>query len=103
MGSIFRLPALQTEVDPLLELLRKREYRCLATLPLAEHSYLEEDLTPATALFLGGEGAGLPAKILDRIDRSLSIPLRPGVESLSVAAAAAVLLFEAARQRGRRD
>jgi TrmH family RNA methyltransferase len=52
------------------------------------------------ALFLGGEGSGLPREILEAVDLTVGIPLRPGVESLSVGAAAAVLLFAAAHQRG---
>ena len=41
--------------------------------------------------FLGGEGAGLPASIVEELDGTLRIPMRDGVESLSVGAAAAVL------------
>ena len=57
-------------------------------------------LTGATALFFGGEGAGLAESWRAAMDAWVRVPMRAGVESLSVGAAASVLLFEAARQRG---
>ena len=52
------------------------------------------------ALCLGGEGGGLPSFVEENLVLRLTIPVNPRVESINVAAAAAVLLFEAARQRG---
>jgi len=51
------------------------------------------------AILLGAEGAGLPEAVLSAIEERVTIPLAAGVESLSVGAAAAVILFEAARAR----
>jgi tRNA G18 (ribose-2'-O)-methylase SpoU len=48
---------------------------------------------------LGAEGAGLPAAVEAAADARLKVPMRAPVESLNVAAAGAVVLFEAARQR----
>ncbi|HET9298352.1 MAG TPA: TrmH family RNA methyltransferase, partial [Candidatus Polarisedimenticolaceae bacterium] len=67
--------------------------------PSAELLYDLCDLRGPVALFFGGEGGGLPADLFSRLDGAVKIPMRPGVESLSVGAAAAILLFEAARQR----
>ena len=53
------------------------------------------------ALFLGSEGAGLPEEVQAALDQRVAVPLAPTVESLNVAVAAGVLLFEAARQRSR--
>jgi len=100
MGAIFRLPCAQeTEVEPLLAELRGLGIRTLAAHPAAELRYDLCDLRGPVALFFGGEGGGLSADLLGRLDGAVRIPMRPGVESLSVSAAAAVLLFEAARQR----
>jgi len=99
MGSVFRLPALILELDPLLETLGEHEVATLAADPAVGDPYDAVDLTGAVALFFGREGAGLAPRLLERIDRSVVIPMSSGVESLSVGAAAAVLLFEAARQR----
>ena len=57
------------------------------------------DLTRPTALLLGGEGAGLPASLVSSADATISIPMKDAVESLNVAVAAALLLYEARRQR----
>jgi TrmH family RNA methyltransferase len=51
------------------------------------------------AIILGGEGAGLPADLVDSADARLTIPMQPPVESLNVAIAAALVIYEAARQR----
>ncbi len=58
------------------------------------------DLTGRVVLVLGSEGGGLRRRVAESCDLLVSIPIRGRVESLNVAAAAAVLLFEAARQRG---
>jgi TrmH family RNA methyltransferase len=101
-GSIFRLPACAAETDELLGALRRRGVRCLATGGAEGVDPTKADLRGPVALFLGSEGGGIDAAIRRRLDGALSVRLRPGVESLSVAAAAAVILFEAARQRGKR-
>jgi len=57
------------------------------------------DLTRPMLLLLGGEGAGLRREIVERADEAVTIPMAPPVESLNVSTAAAVLAFEAFRQR----
>jgi TrmH family RNA methyltransferase len=57
-------------------------------------------LTGRLALAIGNEGAGLSAALLAAADRRATIPMPGGFESLNAAAAAAVVLFEAVRQRG---
>ena len=66
----------------------------------AEKSYLELDYTGACALVLGGEGHGLHRLVREACDQLAHIPLHGPVESLNVSVAAAVVLYEAARQRG---
>ena len=99
MGSIFRLPTPRVDLPDLLRRFRDRAVRTIGTSPSATTSYLECDLARPVAVFFGREGTGLPDELAARLDDRVHIPLRPGVESLSVGAAAAVLLFEAARQR----
>jgi TrmH family RNA methyltransferase len=50
-------------------------------------------------LVLGGEGSGLSPDLLDRTQATVSIPMRAPVDSLNVAVAAALLLYEGLRQR----
>jgi 23S rRNA (guanosine2251-2'-O)-methyltransferase len=66
----------------------------------AEAPYAQVDLTGKVVLVLGGEGKGLRRRVAESCDLLVSIPIRGRVDSLNVSAAAAVLLFEAARQRG---
>ena len=63
--------------------------------------YTQVDLTGRAVLVFGSEGKGLRPRVADACDQLISIPMRGSVGSLNVAAAAAVLLFEAVRQRGR--
>lgn len=56
-----------------------------------------------TALLVGNEGAGLPEEVVHAADERIHIPMATGVESLNAAAAAAVLFYEAYRQRSRRE
>jgi len=66
----------------------------------APTAYTEADLHGGTVLVLGGEGKGLRPRVAASCDGLLAIPQHGRIASLNVSAAAAVLLFEALRQRG---
>jgi 23S rRNA (guanosine2251-2'-O)-methyltransferase len=59
------------------------------------------DLTKPTVLITGGEHRGIPPYLRKLCDLVVGIPLQPGVESLNVAVAGAILLYETRRQRAR--
>jgi len=65
----------------------------------AEQAPWGVDLTGPTVLVLGGEGKGIRPRVASACDGLLALPRQGQVESLNVSAAAAALLFEAARQR----
>jgi 23S rRNA (guanosine2251-2'-O)-methyltransferase len=68
--------------------------------PDAPVAYTDADLSGKVVLVLGSEGRGLRRRVADSCDLLVSVPIRGRVGSLNVSSAAAVLLFEAIRQRG---
>lgn len=71
----------------------------IATVPREGKALTECDLRQATAWLFGNESAGLSESIADRASLKVSIPMPGPAESLNVAAAAAICLFEQVRQR----
>lgn len=69
----------------------------------AEEAYDAIDFTQATAIVLGAEGQGLRRLVRESCDRLATIPMRGHVASLNVSVAAAIVLFEAVRQRRARS
>jgi TrmH family RNA methyltransferase len=53
----------------------------------------------AVAVLIGGEGAGLAPALIEAADERITIPMQPPVESLNAAVAAALIVYEARRQR----
>jgi TrmH family RNA methyltransferase len=101
MGSAFRLPHLRgLAIGDTLDALEARGIAVLATAADGERRYDAADLRGPAALVVGSEGAGLPAAVRERASARLRVPLAAPVESLNVGVAAALVLFEAARQRG---
>lgn len=100
MGSTFRLPVItRRDVSDLIDALVAAEVVLVAAVPRDGVSMDAVDLTGPTALLIGGEGAGLPPMLLDRAQTRVSIPMVAPVESLNAAIAAALLVYEARRQR----
>ncbi len=100
MGSAFRLPILaNATVEQLLALREIHGLKIVAAAGEGEIDYTDYDWQQPTLLLLGNEGRGVDQALMQQCDARLRIPLLNGVESLNVAAAGAVMLFEAARQR----
>jgi TrmH family RNA methyltransferase len=102
MGSAFRLPHVTgLGAGDVLARLAARGVMSVAAVAAHGDRYDTLDFTGPVAFLLGNEGAGLPAEVAERADRRVAIPMAPPVESLNVAVAAGILLFEAGRQRRR--
>jgi TrmH family RNA methyltransferase len=99
-GQWFQVPVgVSGDLPTELHHYQQQGMQIVATLPGATTSYWQLDLRQPTLILLGNEGAGLSTELSAIADRQVSIPLSPGVESLNVAIAAALLLYEARRQR----
>lgn len=100
MGSTFRLPVASTDsLESAIGAARSAGLRVLATAPRGGTPLASVDLRGPSAILLGGEGPGLPPEVVAEADERITIPMRPPVESLNVAIAAALVLYEALRQR----
>jgi TrmH family RNA methyltransferase len=100
MGSAFRLPiAMYGSAAAAVEAVRSAGLRVVALAVRGGEDLSQADLQGGVAIFVGGEGPGLARDVLAAADRTLSIPMAPPVESLNVAVAAGIALYEAWRQR----
>ena len=88
-----------TNFARLIEELKERNIWTVGTSADAPQLYTGWDWTQPSALFLGGEGAGLHRLVRERCDALVSIPVRGQIESLNVSVAAGIVLYEAVRQR----
>ena len=105
MGALFRLPFIKTveDVPALLERLKKEDITVYAAAPAVDGIYTDNDYSKASAFLIGNEGNGLKASTIEAVKASggkaVSIPMAGKTESLNAAVSAAVLMYEAARQR----
>lgn len=130
MGTLFKLPIVEIDADVsrrappaseparphagsanteeralviALRKLRARGVRVIAAHPQAEQRSIHAaDFRRDCCVVLGSEGPGLSAEVLAACDEAVVIPMEAEVDSLNVGSAAAVFLYEAARQRGSR-
>jgi TrmH family RNA methyltransferase len=100
MGSVFRLPvALRQSLPDAVRAARALGIEVLAAVPREGVPLPECDLRRPVAVLLGGEGAGLADSLAALATTRLTIPMQTPVESLNVATAAALIAYEAQRQR----
>ncbi len=101
MGSAFRLPLWTgAAYEEVLAWCAARGVRAVSTAAAAPRTHTELDWTTPRAVLMGPEAGGLTAEETRAADERVRIPMRPPVESLNVAVALGVILYEAARQRG---
>jgi TrmH family RNA methyltransferase len=103
MGSLFRVPFLRDqEMGDCLQKLRSQGYRLWAAAVRGGPSIWEVNFAPPTAVLFGQEGSGLPTDLARTTDGQFTIPMTPGVDSLNVATAAGLVIYEAFRQKRER-
>jgi TrmH family RNA methyltransferase len=100
-GSIFSIPVIVApDTHATVTTLRAAGLQVLATTVDGEMPLNVADLAAPTAWLFGPESHGLPAEIADEADHRVRIPMSGGAESLNVAAAAAICLYQSARALG---
>ena len=102
LGSLFTLPLAVASGRRALAWLRDSGMAVVAACPYADRLHWEADLAGPVALVIGSEQYGLSELWRSAADRQVRIPMSGTVDSLNAGAAAAVVLFEARRQRSER-
>ena len=101
-GAVEYLPiARVTNLSVLIRQLKERNLWVVGTAADAPLNYYDWDWTRASAIVLGGEGAGLHRLVSEQCDALVRIPVNGRIESLNVSVAAGIILYEALRQRTR--
>lgn len=96
MGALFSLPTLTvSDVSGSVDAMRDAGYTvCAAALHKDALDLRTLEVGEHTCFVVGNEGHGLPDELIDRCSRTVIIPMRDGSESLNVASASALLLWE---------
>lgn len=92
-----------TNLNRLIDDLKSRNIWVVGTSGEAEMDYADWDWTLPSALVMGSEGSGLHRLVAENCDALVKIPMYGKIESLNVSVAAGVVLFEARRQRDRKN
>ena len=96
MGSVFRLPVLHVD---LAEHLPELGCTVIGATPDSGISIADADFTKDICIVFGNEGDGISGRVLEKCDLRVAIPMKNETDSLNVASASAVFLYEIARQR----
>lgn len=98
-GVLFSMPTVSASTDEVIEWIRKKGIRTAATTPHTDVLYTETNLSGPLAIVMGSEQFGLSEQWLEVCDQKVRIPMAGQADSLNVAMATLVTLFEAVRQR----
>ncbi len=99
LGGVFHLPVAVGGTSEILNFLRSKGIGVYASALTGSVPYYEADLTGPTALVMGAEDKGLSPEWLEASETQLIIPMSGIVDSLNLSVSAAILIFEAVRQR----
>ncbi|MDD5071309.1 MAG: RNA methyltransferase [Patescibacteria group bacterium] len=99
LGAVFTNQVAVTGAEEIKEWLAKNKIRSLASTPEAKKLYTEADYKGPTAIIMGEEHPGLSQGWLSAAKEKIRIPMAGKIDSLNVSVSAAIILFEAVRQR----
>jgi TrmH family RNA methyltransferase len=98
-GTLFTLPVIEAGGEETLAWLQERKIAIAAATPHAEKEFTDVDLTGPLAIVIGTEQLGLSHKWMEQATLTMRIPMLGVADSLNVATATTLLLYEAIRQR----
>lgn len=103
LGAVFTVPCVVCGTEECIAFLKKRGTRILTAQLQDSELYYDTDMRGGTAIVMGSEAEGLTERWREVADAHIRIPMLGRVDSLNVSVSAAILMFEAVRQRqGRR-
>ncbi|MDN5794849.1 MAG: RNA methyltransferase [Intrasporangium sp.] len=101
-GTVFAVPVAAATTDEVLGWARTHDLRLVVTTPEADRLHTEVDYTGRVAVVVGSEKHGVDDRMLEAATHRVRIPMRGKANSLNVSVSAAVVLYEAVRQRATR-
>ncbi|MCH8474583.1 MAG: RNA methyltransferase [Opitutales bacterium] len=99
-GVLFSMPVAVCSTEEAIAFCQSKELTTVATTPAAETLYTDADLSGRIAIVMGSEQYGLTERWLEAANLPVRIPMAGQADSLNVAMATVITLFEAVRQRG---
>ncbi len=99
LGCLFSVPVAVASNEEVISYLKAKGIRSYAAELKATKTYSEVDLTGPSAVVVGAESTGLSAEWIDAADANILIPMQGVIDSMNVSVSAAIIIFEAMRQR----
>ena len=99
IGAVFTVPCVTCTSEQCIDFLKDRGIQILTAQLQDSHLYYKYDMTRGTAIIMGTESTGLSNRWREAADAHIRIPMLGQMDSLNVSISAAILLFEAVRQR----
>lgn len=99
LGCIFTMPVVTASSQETIHWLREKKICTYGTALTATENYHESDFRIPSAIIMGSEAKGLSNTWLEQADKLIKIPMTGKIDSMNVSASAAIVVFEAKRQR----
>ncbi len=99
IGAVFTMPVVSCSSEELMNWLKKKGIKSCAAVVEGSINYHEADYTMASAIIMGTESTGLTKIWMENADARICIPMSGRMDSLNVSTSAAIIVFEAMRQR----
>lgn len=99
IGAVFTVPVVACTSEACISFLKENGVQILTAQLQDSHLYYDQDMTQPTAIVMGTEATGLTSQWREAADAHIRIPMLGRLDSLNVSVSAAILMYEAIRQR----